>query len=244
MANTPAARAASLGRRQPPGEGGPAGYGGAEQGEGEYGDDGYAEGDYEGDADYAPEEGSRRSRRKQQRAGRKRGCLVPSLVALVALGLVGGGGYAGYQWTRTQYFIGAHGDHVAVYQGVNQNLAGLSLSKVYQDYPGIQLKYLPSYQQTSVHSTISANNLAAANQTVAQLKNQATLCQQIATTPSTPASPTPAPTPTPTQSHPAKTGTPDTTKGPGKPSATPSAPAPSSMLSPQQQQLAQQCPTS
>ncbi|QMU66859.1 PP2C family serine/threonine-protein phosphatase [Streptacidiphilus sp. P02-A3a] len=234
MANTPAARAASLGRPQPPG--GADGYG-----EGydpaAYGEEGYAEGDYEGE-DYAPEEDGRRSRRKQ-RSGRKRGCLVPSLVLLVVLGLVGGGGFAGYQWTRTQYFIGAHGDHVAVYQGVNQNLAGLSLSKVYRDYPGIPLKDLPSYQQTSVHNTISTSGLNAADTTITQLQSQATLCQQIAAAP-----PSTAPTPAPA---PSASGTPKTPKSgadskpSAKPSATVSAPA---SLSPQQQQLAQQCPTS
>ena len=237
MANTPAARAASLGRPQPPA--GANGYGSEGYTDEGYGDEGYAEGDYEGD-DYAPEE-SRRSRRKQ-RSGRKRGFLVPSLVLLLVLGLVGGGGYAGYQWTKTQYFIGANGDHVAVYQGVNQNLAGLSLSKVYRDYPDIQLKYLPSYQQTSVHSTISASSLSAANQTVAQLQSQASLCRQIAvTTTGTPAPPSPAPSPS--ASGPAKTGKPDATGSakPSTPAAPPSAPA---SLTAQQQQQAQQCPAS
>ena len=239
MANTPAARAASLGRPQPPGQPGAEGYG-EDFGPDGYGEEGYAEGDYESD-DYAPEEDSRRSRRKQ-RSGRKRGCLVPSLVLLVVLGLVGGGGFAGYQWTRTQYFIGANGDHVAVYQGVNQNLAGLSLSKVYRDYPDIQLKDLPSYQQTTVHNTISASSLSAANQTVAQLQSTAALCRQVATAP--PSTP-PTPAPTPSQTGAAKGAKPGTDTG--KPSAKSSASAPVSApasLTAQQQQQAQQCPTS
>ncbi|QMU74433.1 protein phosphatase [Streptacidiphilus sp. PB12-B1b] len=239
MANTPAARAASLGRRQPPAE-----PGAPSDGYAEYDDDGYAEGDYADDEDYAPGEG-RRSRRKQ-RAGRKRGWLVPSLALLVVLGLVGGG-YAGYQWTKTQYFIGANGDHIAVYQGVNQNLAGVSLSKVYQDYPDIQLKYLPAYQQTSVKNTISATTLGAANQTVTQLKSQAALCRQVATTASTtPVTPTPtpaAPTPGGTAKPPAKAGaTPAATAS--APAPTPAVPSASASLSPQQQQQAQQCPAS
>ena len=238
MANTPAARAASLGRPQPQGEPGSAnGYG-----PDGFSAEGYAEGDYDGDEDYPAQEDGRRSRRKQ-RSGRKRGCLVPSVLALALLAVVGGG-YAGYQWTKTQYFIGADGDHVAVYQGVNQNLAGLKLSKVYKDYPQIELKYLPSYQQSSVHSTISATSLNAAAKTVAQLQSQASLCQQIAVTPtltSAPvASPTPAPRATATPGTPAKGGTPT-----AKPTPTVSASAPASAsLSPQQQQLAQQCPAS
>ena len=241
MANTPAARAASLGRPQPPGPGG-----GADGGyqDGDFGpDDGY-DAEYEAEGDYAPEEEGRRSRRKQ-RAGRRRGWLTPTLVLLVVLGLVGGGAYAGYQWTRTQYFIGADGDHVAVYQGVNQNLAGFSLSKVYQDYPGIQLKFLPSYQQTSVKSTISATSLTAANQTVAQLQTQAALCRQVAVTAST--TPVPAATGT-TVPKPGATGGSSTDKAASNKPSTPASPTPSASasasLSPQQQQQAQQCPAS
>ena len=242
MANTPAARAASLGRPQPQGEPGSAdGYG-----PDGFNGEGYAEGDYaDEDGDY-PQEDGRRSRRKQ-RAGRKRGCLVPSVVALVVLALVAGGGYAGYRWTKTQYFVGVDGDHVAVYQGVNQNLAGLSLSKVYKDYPQIELKYLPSYQQSSVHSTISATSLNAAARTVAQLQSQATLCQRVATTPTLTAAPSPVATSTPvSKATPVPTGT---AKGAKPTPPTGSAPAtavasPSASLSPQQQQLAQQCPAS
>jgi PPM family protein phosphatase len=247
MANTPAARAASLGRPQPQGEpGSPNGYGP----EGLTGEN-YAEGDYDGDEEYPPAEDGRRSRRKQ-RTGRKRGCLVPSVVALALLVLVGGGAYAGYQWTRTQYFVGADGDHVAVYQGVNQNLAGLSLSKVYRDYPQIELKYLPSYQQSSVHSTISATSLNAAAATVAQLESQAAVCRQVATTPTLTAAPSPSPRPTPTASSTAKGGTAKggtakdakPTVGASAPASAPASASASASLSPQQQQQAQQCPAS
>jgi len=232
MANTPAARAASLGR--PPQQGEPGGADGGYGADG-YNDEGYAEGDYEADEDYALQEDGRRSRRKQ-RTGRKRGCLVPSLVLLLVVGLVGGGGYAGYRWTKTQYYVGVNGDHVAVYQGVNQSLAGLSLSKIYRDYPAIELKYLPSYQQSSVHSTISASSLNAATSTVNQLQSQAALCQQVAASPTLTAAPSPKPSPTPAQPPAAKSG-----KAPVKPTVSASA---SASLSPQQQQQAQQCPAS
>ena len=42
----------------------------------------------------------------------------------VVLAVVGGGLYAGYRWTQTQYYVGANGDHVAVYQGIDQKPAG------------------------------------------------------------------------------------------------------------------------
>ncbi len=248
MANTPAARAASLGRPRPPAD---ADYGG---GSGDGYDDGDFQGEdydqsysdsYEGEGDYAdpdgdPEEdGGRRSRRKQ-RTTRKRGWLAPSLILLTVLVLVGGGAYGGYQWTRTQYFVGTNGDHVAVYQGVHQRLAGINLSTVYQDYPAVQLKYLPSYQQTQVKNTISANSLKDANTTVTQLQNQAAVCRQLAATPSAPATPTPTPSPSASD----KSGKTTTRTTPDANASTTPSPSPSASLTPQQQQLAQLCTTS
>jgi len=239
MANTPAARAASLGRPQPPSGQQPRGAA--------YADDAaYAEGEpYEGDEDYAPDEdGGRRSRRRQ-RGGRRRGWVLPTVILLVVLGLAGGGAYGGYQWTKTQYYVGANGDHVAVYQGVNQSLAGFNLSKLYQDHPDVELKYLPSFQQTEVKNTITANNLSAANATVAQLQSQAAVCKELATTPTAPG--TPAPTPSGTAKATTTTADKATDKATGKatPKTTPTpTPSASDTLTPTQKSQAQMCPGS
>ena len=56
---------------------------------------------------------------------------------------------AGYAWTRTQYFVGAAGDQVAIYQGLPDGIPGLQLSQVYevQDLP---VASLPPYYQAQV----------------------------------------------------------------------------------------------
>ncbi|WP_030233203.1 PP2C family protein-serine/threonine phosphatase [Streptomyces sp. NRRL S-350] len=176
IADTPAGRAAGLGRG-PQGafgpaegyEGGPGGFGPAEGYEGEYGY-GSAEPSVYGTEDFDEEPPAKRKRR---------GLTIP-LAVLVALGLLGGAGYFGYQWTQDQYYIGEDGDHVAVYQGINQNLAGLSLSSVHSSYSGVQLKWLPQDQRAHVSKTISVSSLKDAQSTVQELDGWVQLCQKAA----------------------------------------------------------------
>ncbi|MFB7472460.1 PP2C family protein-serine/threonine phosphatase [Kitasatospora sp. NPDC056184] len=176
IADTPAGRAAGLGRG-PQGAFGPAeGYGaGHPDGQGGFGPaEGYPEGGEPpvyGTEDFgdAPPRKKRRSR-----------ALTFSLVGLVTVGLLGAGGFFGYQWTQGQYYVGAEGDHVAVYQGVNQSLAGLNLSSVHTPYKDIELKYLPQDQRTHVTNTISASSLGDADDKVKKLGEQAALCKKVA----------------------------------------------------------------
>ena len=91
---------------------------------------------------------------------------------------------AGYAWTRTQYFVGAAGDQVAIYQGLPDGIPGLQLSQVYevQDLP---VASLPPYYQAQVTAGIEVASVDAARVTVEQLREMARRCAQ----------PTPAPTP-------------------------------------------------
>ncbi|MFG3224402.1 PP2C family protein-serine/threonine phosphatase [Kitasatospora sp. NPDC048194] len=177
IADTPAGRAAGLGRG-PQGSFGPAegyeegygpGFGPAEGYEGGYGY-GSAEPSVYGTEDFDEEQPAKRKRR---------GLTVP-LAVLVTLGLIGGAGYFGYRWTQDQYYIGAEGDHVALYQGINQNLAGLSLSSVDTAYSDIPLKWLPQDQLAHVNKTISVGSRKEADTTVQDLKGWAQLCQKAA----------------------------------------------------------------
>ncbi|MFE9092764.1 Stp1/IreP family PP2C-type Ser/Thr phosphatase [Streptomyces sp. NPDC007264] len=160
---TPAGRAAGLGRQ---------GHG--QGGGGEFGPPG--SGDTTG---YAPE-GSFGSYSDEDFVKPKKGrrWFKRSLYTVLALAVVGGGCYGAYRWTQTQYYVGANGEHVALYRGISQDLAWVSLSKVEKDHPEIELKYLPPYQQQQVRATITEGGLRAAESKVSELAVQASACKK------------------------------------------------------------------
>ncbi|MCH0570254.1 Stp1/IreP family PP2C-type Ser/Thr phosphatase [Streptomyces sp. MUM 136J] len=164
---TPAGRASGLGRHARGGRGGPGGEFGP-PGSGDTAD--YAPGGTFGtytDDDFV-----------KPRKGRK--WLKRSFFIALALAVVGGGLYGGYRWTQTQYYVGAKDDHVALYRGISQDLAWVSLSKVQKDHPEIELKYLPPYQQKQVKNTIAQGDLADARKKVDDLAVQASACKKLA----------------------------------------------------------------
>ncbi|MFD8803980.1 Stp1/IreP family PP2C-type Ser/Thr phosphatase, partial [Streptomyces sp. NPDC059597] len=151
---TPAGRASGLGRQ-----------GRGQGGGGEYGGSG---GDYEGE-NYTDDDFVK------PRKGRR--WLKRTFYSALALAVIGGGVYGGYRWTQTQYYVGINGKHVALYRGISQNLAWVSLSKVEKDHPEIELKYLPTYQQKQVKNTIAAGGLEQARTKIDALALQA-WCQR------------------------------------------------------------------
>ncbi|WP_415947830.1 PP2C family protein-serine/threonine phosphatase [Streptomyces sp. KLOTTS4A1] len=166
---TPAGRAAGLGRGVPPqshGGGAPGGAFGPPPGSGEgesYAPDG-SFGPY-GDEDFV------------KRGGRGK-WVKRSLFLVLALAVIGGGLYAGHRWTQTQYYVGANDGHVALYRGISQDLAWVSLSEVEKDYKDIELKYLPPYQRKQVEATIAAGGRAEADAKIKDLGTQASACRK------------------------------------------------------------------
>ncbi|MFE0453310.1 Stp1/IreP family PP2C-type Ser/Thr phosphatase [Streptomyces sp. NPDC058914] len=164
---TPAGRAAGLGRR---------GHGNG--GGGEFGPPGSGDvtgfiptggfGDY-GDEDFV-----------KPRKGRR--WLKRSFYTALTLAVIGGGLYGGWRWTQTQYYVGTKGEHLALYRGISQDLAWVSLSKVEKDHPEIELKYLPEYQQKQVEATIPAGSLSSARKKIDDLAVQASACKKRAET--------------------------------------------------------------
>ncbi|CAM5646353.1 protein phosphatase [Streptomyces sp. LaPpAH-199] len=161
---TPAGRAAGLGRTAPP----PAG-GFGPPGSGDNGYAGMPEGSYDAytDEDYV-----------KPRA--RRPWLKRSVYIVLALAVIGGGLYGGYRWTQTQYYVGAQDENVALFQGISQDLAWISLSKIEKNHPEIELKYLPPYQRKQVEATIAEGNIADAREKVAELAAQASACKKNA----------------------------------------------------------------
>jgi PPM family protein phosphatase len=124
---------------------------------------------------------ARRSHRAQPiraRRGRRRWPIVTtSLVVLLAV--VIGGGYVAWRWSQDQYYVGTDrkGQEVVIFRGVNQHVAGISLSRPYQP-TGIKLTQVPpSYQQT-VKATDAASSLSSAQAIVANIRSAVTTCRQ------------------------------------------------------------------
>jgi protein phosphatase len=106
---------------------------------------------------------------------RRRLPIVKSLVALLLIVIIGAG-YAGWRYTQTQYFVGENSGNVAIFRGINQTLAGLKLSHLYQRTE-IPLAGVPATDQASIRSTISATSLPAAQAIVGNIRGEYTKCQ-------------------------------------------------------------------
>ncbi|MBD0708346.1 MULTISPECIES: Stp1/IreP family PP2C-type Ser/Thr phosphatase [unclassified Streptomyces] len=220
---TPAGRASGLGRPAshqqppaggfgPPGSGDDHGYGMAPQGSyEEYTDDDFV----------------------KPRTGLK--WLKRLFFLVLVLALVGGGLYGGWRWTQKQYFVGAKDQHVALYQGISQDLAWISMSKVEQDHPEIELKYLPAYQRKQVEDTIAGGSLDKARTKISELALQVSACkkteQRRAASEKAAAQPT----------KPAET--PENADGAAAPESKPTtaAPSPGPALTAEEQRLASNC---
>ncbi|MGO9079395.1 MAG: protein phosphatase 2C domain-containing protein [Streptosporangiaceae bacterium] len=100
--------------------------------------------------------------------GRRRWPVVTSILVVLVI-LIAGGGYAAWRYTRTQYYVGADTGQVVIYRGVDQTVAGLKLSQVYQR-TGIPLSGVPAGQAASVRATIPASSLTDAQQIVTRLR--------------------------------------------------------------------------
>ncbi|WP_247195905.1 Stp1/IreP family PP2C-type Ser/Thr phosphatase [Streptomyces sp. GESEQ-35] len=238
---TPAGRASGLGR-QVPGQGGGGEFGPPGSGdttgyvpEGSFGD--YTDDDFV----------------KPRRRGK---WLKRSFYGVLALAVIGGGLYGGWRWTQTQYYVGVNDEHVALYRGISQDLAWVSLSDVSKDHPEIELKYLPPYQQKLVEGTIAEGDLTQAQKKIDELALQASACkkrseQQAAestnnsktgegeaggTTGTTRSSFTSKATPTPT--NPSGSAAPNPSTSPTAPT-----PTPGPTLSEEEQKVVSQCGT-
>ncbi|TDW18227.1 protein phosphatase 2C domain-containing protein [Kribbella kalugense] len=113
---------------------------------------------------------------------------------VVVLAVIAGGCWFAYSWTQKQYYVGSDGDYVAIFKGVEADLPGLDLSKVYERQ-SLQVDKLPTYSREQVEGNIQADNLAGARSIVAELKQTAAQCAAKI-------KPTPTPTPKPSTPKP------------------------------------------
>ncbi|HMA46201.1 MAG TPA: PP2C family serine/threonine-protein phosphatase, partial [Frankiaceae bacterium] len=89
------------------------------------------------------------------------------LLAVGIAALLVGGGAAGWAYVRSQYYVGVDQQHVALFQGVEGSIVGLSLSSVRGHY--MRVTDLPDFAQRQVAEGIPASSRGDAERIVAQL---------------------------------------------------------------------------
>jgi len=120
---------------------------------------------------------ARRSHRAQPSRGRGRRrwpIVTTSLVVLVAV--IIGGGYIAWRWSQDQYYVAANKGQVAIYRGINQRVAGISLSSPYET-TGIPLAQVPPRYQPTVTTAYSTGSLAQVRQVVANVRTAVDQCR-------------------------------------------------------------------
>ncbi len=123
------------------------------------------------------------------------------LGGLLVLAVVAGGLYGAWVWSRQQFYVGADGEDVAIYQGVASDVGPLELSQVYEAQE-LPLASLTAVDRDAVERGIGADDLADARRTVVNLFSGSSECdpEVVEATPSPtlpPTTTTPGATPTP-----------------------------------------------
>jgi PPM family protein phosphatase len=102
--------------------------------------------------------------------------VTTSLVVLVAV--IIGGGYIAWRWSQDQYYVAADSKgQVVIYRGINQRIAGISLSSPYE-LTAIPLAQVPSNYQQAVKAAYGTGSLAQVRQIVTNVRTAVKQCQQ------------------------------------------------------------------
>ncbi|MFC8409680.1 PP2C family protein-serine/threonine phosphatase [Arthrobacter sp. NPDC057259] len=154
---------------------------------------------------------------------KRRRWLTISIAAAIAI-VLGLGLWLGYAWTQTRYYIGEHNQHVAIFNGVSQQLGPIPLSTL-ETVTDIKMSDLPEFSQQRVRQTVPARDLYDAQRIVKNLERTGlTSPADECLTPSPGPSPSGSASPTGTAGPSAQTT--------ASPSGSAAAPAPSGSARP------------
>lgn len=164
--------------------------------------------------DAVTDDGADEARYNPQPPGGKRRFARPLAAFLIIALVVGASLVAAYSWTRTQYFVAADGEQVAIYRGLSEGIPGVPLSQLYE-VQQLTVAELPPYYQDKVMAKIDVSSLESARQTVTELREAAARCkaQQPSGRPTSGATTKPSSTPSST-SKPSATSKPSETSSP------------------------------
>ncbi|MFC4587872.1 Stp1/IreP family PP2C-type Ser/Thr phosphatase [Sphaerisporangium corydalis] len=115
---------------------------------------------------------------------------VTALILIVVV--VGGGGYFGYKWTQDQYYVGAQGDELVLFRGVDSTIGPIQLNSVAQS-TGLSVSSIPEPEREQVRRGIPVANLQAGQTKINDLKAKSGGDQKTT-------QPTATPTPKPSRS--------------------------------------------
>jgi PPM family protein phosphatase len=177
--NSPATRAMRLTRTAPqtalPDEAEPGAWGSGYNGHGPDGNGGPRGGQHshrarrhsydDEDDDYA-----------RRHDGKRRWPVVTTLLVVLVL-LIGGGLYGGWRYVQGQYYIGIQDGNVAIFRGVNQSAAGISLSRLVQR-TNLPVSQMAASDQEMIGQTITVSSLAGAQSLVAHIQSGVNACRQ------------------------------------------------------------------
>src|SRR5690606_8289236 len=97
--------------------------------------------------------------------------VVPALLVVVVVLL----GVGAWQFTMSQFYLGADQGHVAIYRGLAQPIGPVSLNRL-EERTSVRLADLPAYERERVKGTIEVGSREDAYATVDRLGDEAAEC--------------------------------------------------------------------
>lgn len=105
----------------------------------------------------------------------RRGLRLLAVLAVLLLATLAAA-YAGWQWTRTQFYVGNAGGSVAIYRGVPQTLGPVQLSSV-ESPTDLRVTDLPEMWRTRLDGQIRADTFDEARAKVDEMRRDAEACR-------------------------------------------------------------------